>query len=215
MIILAETWLVPNIADNEFIDGRYIVYRCDRDRESCEKADGGGVLVAVRRGIHVTRCWLSDTSRDSISLPKNIEYVCLSLQSNLSNKEHIICGTYLPPNLNYATYTSFINVLQSKVSKSKVDQFYIIGDFNLSGLDWHEVSPFVYIISPESCNTSLYKHFSNFLSAINGKQHNGLVNSKGRILDLCISNAEICTCEQLSYNLGPHRLLASTSFNTN
>lgn len=55
VIILSETWLTPNILDNEFIDDRYIVFRCDRDRLATGKRDGGGVLIAVLRELRPTK----------------------------------------------------------------------------------------------------------------------------------------------------------------
>jgi hypothetical protein len=56
LIILTETWLHGNIANNEFIDSRYIVYRCDRNRMTTGRSDGGGVLVAALRSHRVTLC---------------------------------------------------------------------------------------------------------------------------------------------------------------
>lgn len=51
VIVFTETWLTPDISDNEFIDQRYLVFRCDRDRIVTQKKDGGGVLIAVSREL--------------------------------------------------------------------------------------------------------------------------------------------------------------------
>lgn len=89
LIILSETWLVPEIADGEFIDSRYIVHRYDKNRALSGKSDGGGILVAVRRGLSATRSELTTTlCHDGCyySMPHNIDYVILKFYSKTSNK---------------------------------------------------------------------------------------------------------------------------------
>lgn len=51
IIVLTETWLLPEIVDSMVVDSRYLVHRCDRNLVATNKKDGGGVLVAVRRGL--------------------------------------------------------------------------------------------------------------------------------------------------------------------
>lgn len=53
IICIAETWLLPGVYDSEIFDYRYCVYRCDRDYESRGDKMGGGVLIAIRKGITV------------------------------------------------------------------------------------------------------------------------------------------------------------------
>lgn len=73
IIILSETWLIPTILDCEILDSRYSIFRCDRNRAATGKRDGGGVLVAVRRGhLQVERCFLLSTPDDNSA---SIEYV--------------------------------------------------------------------------------------------------------------------------------------------
>lgn len=45
VIILTETWLIPEIDNCEFIDQRYTVYRRDRNRSVTGKRDGDGVFL--------------------------------------------------------------------------------------------------------------------------------------------------------------------------
>lgn len=40
--------------DSQIMDMRYQIFRCDRDRAGSGRRDGGGVLVAVRRGLGAT-----------------------------------------------------------------------------------------------------------------------------------------------------------------
>lgn len=54
-MIVTETWLKPDNRDSEFIDERYFVFKCDRNRLATGKSDRGGFLVAVRRELKTIR----------------------------------------------------------------------------------------------------------------------------------------------------------------
>lgn len=51
VILLCETWLNCNVYSSELFDDRYVVYRRDRDNVSLDKNDGGGCIIAVKRGL--------------------------------------------------------------------------------------------------------------------------------------------------------------------
>lgn len=89
VIILTETWLSPNILDSEFIDSRYNVFRCDRNRDATGKKDGGGTLIAVHQSVITTRLTLKSV------IPLNFDYVLLKLKSHNKNKYHIMCSVYI------------------------------------------------------------------------------------------------------------------------
>ncbi|KAG7312050.1 hypothetical protein JYU34_001495 [Plutella xylostella] len=91
IIILTETWLIPTITDNLLIDSRYTVFRSDRDRVATGKKDGGGVLVAVRRGLQATRAALRPPPTAPEPLPVNIDCVTVELPSNKQGK-HLFCS---------------------------------------------------------------------------------------------------------------------------
>ncbi|KAF9814494.1 hypothetical protein SFRURICE_000221, partial [Spodoptera frugiperda] len=91
VLILTETWLISDIHDGEFIDDRYLVFRCDRDRLATKKCDGGGVLVAVRRELHPSQV----TTQFNAAY---LEHVLIRLPASQSNKQHIISAVYFPPN---------------------------------------------------------------------------------------------------------------------
>lgn len=55
VICLCETNLDGSIATNEFVDDRYNVYRRDRETSGSAKRSGGGVLLALKKGICATR----------------------------------------------------------------------------------------------------------------------------------------------------------------
>lgn len=90
IVVLTETWLIPEISDGEFIDNRYNVFRCDRDRLATNKSDGGGVLIAIRRDLK------------PVSLPINhcysvIEHIIVSIPAFDPAKKHYISAVYIPP----------------------------------------------------------------------------------------------------------------------
>ena len=54
ILTLSETWLVPNIMDNEIMVPGYSLVR--KDRHSLTKSCGGGVIIFVRDGIPLSLC---------------------------------------------------------------------------------------------------------------------------------------------------------------
>lgn len=196
VIILSETWLIPNITDSEIMDSRYLVFRCDRNRDATGKCDGGGVLVAVRRGLRAERAQLTTEyidDSDGESLPALIDYVLLRF--NIRGKHHLICGLYIPPNQPFSIYSSFLNALRYELDDNNLDLFYITGDFNIPFIDWERGHSGSYSALFIDSNYLLTKYIFDFLQSTNSKQQNYIKNNKGRVLDLFISNVESCTCE--------------------
>lgn len=181
IIILTETWLINDICDSEFIDQRYTVYRCDRDRTATKKLDGGGVLVAVLKELRT-----SAVTHTNNYLSQFVEHVLISLPSTQKCKNHIISAVYIPPKTKEDIYESYLKSLQTIINGNDVDLFYIIGDFNLPHLEWVPHSN----TKGYTCNgtTSICELLSNFMSLNNAFQYNFLKNSDNRILDLLISN---------------------------
>lgn len=70
IIVLSETWLNESVFSEELIDGRYTIYRKDRNFELVNKKDGGGCLIAVKSCYVSTRLseWETDKSDIWISL---------------------------------------------------------------------------------------------------------------------------------------------------
>lgn len=191
VIILTETWLVPWISDNEFIDQRYVVFRCDRDRDATTKLDGGGVVIAVLRSLRPAGFTLPTT----VSTTKFMEHVLVELPSRDRTKRHLISAVYIPPKSHNDDFDS----LQQLVNNSNThENFYIFGDYNLQDAAWTS--------GPNGmiCNgtSTKFQILNNFLSMVNAKQYNYLQNHVAGILDLLISNSD-CTVLKLSGSLLP------------
>ncbi|CAH2084309.1 unnamed protein product [Euphydryas editha] len=196
MLILSETWLSATIHDCELIDSRYVLYRCDRDKVLTGKHDGGGVLIAVRRGLSVTRLLLENS--EGYSLTPIIDYVLLSL--NNKRGKVIVCGVYIPPSQNVCDYDNFLTSLYNKVNEVNYEHVYVVGDFNLPNLLW-DGDTASYFSSLNLTNSD--KSLLNFMSLLNVKQFNSIRNPLGRILDLFLSSDDNCVCELPSSPLVP------------
>lgn len=192
IIVLTETWLIAEIDNNEFIDQRYTVYRCDRDRVVTNRQDGGGVLVAVLRGL---RSNIYDTSTLSNYLsPACIEHLLVEIPCVNRNKKYIISAAYIPPRTPADVYENHFDLLQDSLNYSLVDNFYIIGDYNIPDIDWISTAPGTYIHGQPSGLISVgssctHSVLANFMSSVNASQYNAIVNAKGKILDIVISNS--------------------------
>ena len=184
VIVLTETWLTSDISDREFIDERYFVFRFDRNRVASKKKDGGGVLIAVLRELKPSGILLSPP----LDLP---EHVIVKIPSH-SNKYHLLCATYIPPNTTEHIYINFLSALMSVFDHSHVDSIVLTGDFNLPQLHWIKKSSFM-----ECAASTPYSNISRSLlsicSQLNLRQYNDIINCNGRILDLFYCNTHSIT----------------------
>lgn len=199
IIILTETWLVPEINNNEFIDQRYVVYRCDRDRASTNKQEGGGVLVAILK-IHRPIEVDLNTPTNVTPLHNYIEQVAVEIPSGHKLKHHVVAAAYIPPKTPPFVYEKHFESLYETLCNPNVDFFYVAGDYNLPEATWHmSATPNTVISSPLcSGSTASCDHLNNFMSLLSASQYNSTVNSKGKILDLLISNSPCCVQQESS-----------------
>lgn len=122
VIVLTETSLIPDIRDSEFIDERYVVFRCDRDRVATNKKDGGGVLIAVLREFRATILTTQLFNTE-------IEQVLVQLPATQQHTRHIIGVVYIPP-------ASRAEMLQGLAINPNCNSYNFFGDYNLPEIDW-------------------------------------------------------------------------------
>ncbi|KAJ8708432.1 hypothetical protein PYW07_010557 [Mythimna separata] len=189
VIILTETWLTPEIYDSEFIDQRYSVYRCDRDRTATNKKDGGGVLIAILRTLKPSELSFSLFQHRDLSC-NHIEHVMVELPSSVNTKRHIVSAAYIPPKTSSLVYSKHFELLQEVLGHPNVDNFYIVGDYNLPEANWIASSPThtlkiatLHPGAPSDC-----VNLNNLMSLLGAFQFNNVANDKSKILDLIISN---------------------------
>jgi hypothetical protein len=186
VIILTETWLHCNITDNELFDFRYRVFRCDRDRISTGRKDGGGVLVAVRSDLCATQCVCAhDNCEDDSAQFSLIDHVLIEIHSH--KYRCIISAVYIPPKMNPNVYMSHFNNLSSMLQAEDINDYIIAGDYNLPTLEWRQHENYLEPIFNNNCSTS-DKLLINFMSGLTGFQINKYKNTKDRLLDILITN---------------------------
>ena len=181
VVILNETWLKKSILDNEVLPNSYNILRVDRtinshpfdhDQPKKFRKNGGGVLIAHRTDINVTSSKINLVSAQAevlsviLKLP-NDKRVCISTVYRV--------GTLGIPNLN-----ELKKHFETIARKKKLDKHILIGDFNLSSVDWPE--------STTSCD--LQRRFLDFFLGDLG--HVQLISEathkSGRALDLLFTN---------------------------
>lgn len=188
LIVLTETWLVPEIADGEFIDQRYVVFRCDRDRIVTGKKDGGGALIAVLRKLRPT----------NLPLPcgyalNKIEHVLVELSSADHGKRHIVSAAYIPPETSSNEYLTHFNLLQEILDDSCTDNFYVLGDYNITNANW--IADGISHALNFTGTSVICSYLRYFMSTVNAKQYNHFFNCHNKILDLLITNSN-CTIQR-------------------
>lgn len=179
VIVLTETWLTSDIRDSEFIDERYVVFRCDRDRLATNKKDGGGVLIAVLRELRGTILKTQLFNSD-------VEQILVQIPAAQQHTRHIIGVAYIPPASRAEVYEQYLDMLQGLANSPNCSSYHFFGDYNLPGIDWEQIGNHASVRHTDSTGRILL----NFINIINGIQYNYTKNSLGRVLDLIISNAD-------------------------
>lgn len=191
IIIISETWLRDDYFDSELFSDDYTVYRRDRGTTvHRNRDDGGGVMIAVSNRYR-SRPFVSD-----YNLTEDLWIsIDLDAPSSTGIKQLVICAVYIRPPTTKITLDDFLKNCNMFFDKWD-SPIFIVGDFNLRKITWSEL----YQTGKVTGITSLEQSLLNFINLNNLKQHNLIVNSYGKILDLVLSNAS-CTvnksCEVL------------------
>lgn len=181
IILVTESWLNPNINNNEFLDtSRYNIYRKDRCEGVSDKLDGGGVFVAVSSE------WNS-AENQAWSCNNICEDIWISIQLP-GNTKLFICCIYIPPYCTLNNYIAHFNKITEGVEVNNNDKFLIVGDYNLSKFTW----TFNYStcsLRQNFVNDEIYLNFSETISFNNIHQFNDCYNFTNNILDLVLFNS--------------------------
>lgn len=178
IIVFTETWLNCNISNSEFIDERYTVYRRDRMCSESSKKDGGGVLIAVSNCIPSSRLIRLESKAEDL-------WVAVNLKVSNTVTKVLICVVYMPPPVTLEHLNSFLEHVTDVIDNT--DQVIILGDFNLSFINWSRDSNTGSCIA-SNYNSPLGLALTDFLSLNNISQTNDITNIDGKILDLILTN---------------------------
>ena len=179
VVILNETWLKPSILNNEILaNGMHNTFRLDRspDAHPIDKfnpkkfrKNGGGVLIAVNSQLSVT----------SRIIPLKCMAEMLALELILENNTKIIIAIcYRVGTLGLENADEILKALKVLSRKKSVKKLILVGDFNLSKIDW-----------PNGAGTSTLENIF-----VNGFAECGMIqcvdeatHTKNSILDLVLS----------------------------
>ncbi|KAG6446943.1 hypothetical protein O3G_MSEX004647 [Manduca sexta] len=201
VIAFTETWLDDNIFSNELFDGRYLVWRRDRDYSRTAQKLGGGVLIAVKSTFTVIERtdWHSSAEDIWVSL------VLKRSRPQVSYNLHI-CVLYLcNENLGNSYITqlnNFTNKLNQLTLKYPMDKFILMGDFNFGNdVCWTlNVDNENGELIPQIISHQHIREFFDTAQISNLSQFNGERNINGRLLDLVFSN-DLVTVSECAYPL--------------
>ena len=183
VILLTETWLKNSVLDREVIQNSdYEVFRNDRSKVSHPPDDnnpkkyrknGGGVLIAIR----------SDIQAEIKRLPVRKGSEMAAIEVNTGENKYIFCVVYRVGTLGTENHESITSTIKSFYSSKRPKKLFIVGDFNLNGVDWFSEDG---IVTPCTLiEEDFVTTFHNFdlEQCISSPTH-----VKGNILDLLLCN---------------------------
>lgn len=158
---------------SELFDDRYVVYRRDRDNR---KKDGGGVLIAVLKEINSKRVTQWESNCEDL-------WVVIDISIAKSVRQLALCAVYLPPPVLRSTLELFLDSCNIIFEQSGLNSC-IVGDLNLSNIDWNLVSELDngYVAPGIGHLLTDFTHTNKLF------QLNNVTNKSGRILDLVLTN---------------------------
>ena len=184
LVILNETWLKKSIGNGElFTDNMYDTYRNDRsslshplDSNNTNKfrKNGGGVLIAIRSDLEATHT--------RISLPNGAEIIAIEI--TLGGSKFVFCTCYRVGTLGPKNQEVISNAILRFYKSKKPKKIFIIGDFNLSSVDWQSNSP-----SDQNNVDSTEKQFLDTFNEFGLDQCvREPTHIKGKTLDILLTN---------------------------
>ena len=118
VVCLTETWLCPDVQDNELLIPNYTIVRLDRNRH------GGGVAMFIDNSLSI---------KVLLHGPMGLELIVVSLLSR--NHPNCCVGVfYRPPSSQLHIFNSLFDTLFS-IRSAHFSNFVLVGDFNVNFLN--------------------------------------------------------------------------------
>ncbi|XP_045451617.1 uncharacterized protein LOC123660605 [Melitaea cinxia] len=191
---------MPSVFDSELFDSRYSVYRCDRDYESRNEKLGGGVLIAVRKGLTVKDVVVQPSTKTCSS---DVISICIGVKSNNKPTDFRVYCCYFPQCLlQRDDQFKFYEQVSESIILHPKDLYLLVGDFNISTANWSVDDTGATKLSHLQQGSHVQVNsLSTFLHINNLNQFNIVPNSNNRYLDLVISNANSVLVKQCEFPL--------------
>ena len=125
IICISETWLKPNISDDQLSIQNYQIFRKDRELPVM----GGGVAIYAHESAPVKR--RKDLEVDGLEI--------IFVELHAQGKQFIIGCCYRAPGANAQQVQTFIDKFQqciNLIATQATESFFILGDFNDKCLSW-------------------------------------------------------------------------------
>ena len=200
IITISESWLKSDDCDVLYSIGGYQMYRLDRAwKDNINDFDikvGGGLCTYVNDKYLSSNDELSQYNLSNC----NIEIQCITYKNN-SGKRYIICNVYRPPRGDMDIFIDTIEDIVGEVMKSKSENVYFLGDFNIDLLD-----STLKIYSDRLIDMMLQSGLMNFI-----KQPTRF-GDKDSCLDLIFTNDSFVTNSGcIHFDLSDHEMVYLTS----
>ncbi|XP_050504919.1 uncharacterized protein LOC126883416 [Diabrotica virgifera virgifera] len=177
IIIFNETWLTCNYADEELQLFDLNVYRTDRSSETSSFSRGGGVLIAVHKGL----------SSRSLKVNGTIEQLFVLVTEGAN--QFIIGTAYFPPKSTLDKYSIFCETLEKIAEDYPSAHYYLAADINLPNCEWFSndmCSSTIPLPGATASEVEALQVVTGMCAYHNLFQSNTIVNATGNILDLVL-----------------------------
>ena len=125
IVIGTESWLSEGISNSEIVPSNYTVIRKDRDSADFGPEGYGGVFIAVKSDL---------IAAHRHDLHSDTEIVWLQIE--LVGSKPVLIGAFYRHPSSKEDVLEQLNISLSKIDRSKFPDIWLVGDFNLSGIDW-------------------------------------------------------------------------------
>ncbi|MCW4309234.1 MAG: reverse transcriptase domain-containing protein [Candidatus Thiodiazotropha endolucinida] len=193
IVVGTETWLTPEIANNEILpkDLGYNIFR--RDRTS---GTGGGVFILVKNGI---------LASEQLHCQTDCEIVWVRI--DIVGSRPLFIASYYRPKENDALSLAELKRSLTITSQEK-GNMWVLGDMNFPKLSWDEED--VPLILPGCNYPGLYEEFIDILNEFSLSQVVREATRCGNILDLFLtSNITLINTVQILPGLSDHDIVKS------
>ena len=195
IIVISETWLHDGFFDSELGLTGYNIHRQDRNSLNNPSSNGGGVMICSKKHLSAVPIQIVNCE---------VEMCCVRM--NCRENAILVIPDYIPTqseelngNALLAKYESAVKVIEELKHTYPEDKLLIIGDFNLSRINWSngELLGFLTIEPVRQIIRSAATCIRNSFASLDLKQHYPVHSQKGYTLDLLFSDTVIETIKSL------------------
>lgn len=182
IIVIQETWWNDTINSNEILAStEFTMCRSDRNFESMEVTEGGGLAIIIRNGIEYEELTLLDAAKLEHQL----------IRARFLNTYFCFLNVYITPG-TAALRKTMIRELDVIFRAIRIhypsDSILMLGDFNMPNVNWIIANDNDDLLTPSQTGLTPYeRQFIKLVGEQGLHQFNRHLNVNGRILDLVLS----------------------------